>query len=398
MKILGIVAEYNPFHNGHKYHIDKAKAITGADYTVVVMSGNFVQRGEAAVLDKWERSRIAVENGADLVIELPFIFSCNKASDFAAGAVDILAGIGATHIAFGSESGDIDALKELVCKLSDYNDEINASRGAAMAEGVSYAKGTQMAVNEILGEEYVSLMLDPNNILAVEYLKRIHEKKYNIEAVTVKRFGSGYYGSDDASGMAGATVIRQMVQNGQDVAGYVPANTAEALANSCIDVKLQADNLFKLVKADIVRNSSEKLASVYSVGEGIENKLKKEIIKADSMDGFVENIVSKRYTKATVKRMLTYILIGITEENPQRSLYARILAAGRGGRELIKKLKKNEIAQIPIIMNINKEQDACDMVWDTLKYDVLASDMYNIISDRSLYDYSDKVIRPYIEV
>lgn len=398
MKILGIVAEYNPFHNGQKYHIDKARELTGADYVVVVMSGNFVQRGEAAILDKWERSRIAVQSGADLVVELPFIFACNKASDFAAGAVDILAGLGATHIAFGSESGDIDALKELVCKLSDHNENITALREAAMSEGVSYAKGTQMAVSEILGEEYVSLMLDPNNILALEYLKRIREKKYNIEAVTVKRFGSGYYDSDDVSGMAGATVIRQMVQNEQDVAKYVPANTANALANSCIDVKVQDVNAFGILKADIVRNSSEKLAAIYSVGEGLENKLKKEIINADSMDSFVESVVSKRYTKAAVKRMLTYILMGITGENPQRSLYARILAAGRNGRELIKKLKKDEIARIPIIMNINKEKDVCDMVWGTLKYDVLASDMYNIISDRSMYDYSDKVIRPYIEV
>lgn len=396
MKILGIVAEYNPFHNGHKYHIEKAKELTGADYTVVVMSGNFMQRGEAAIMDKWHRSRLAVENGADLVIELPFIFACSKAQSFASGAVDILAGLGATHIAFGSESGEIDKLKNLVELLDDCNEEIANETAVAMESGCSYAKGTELAVSKVLGDEYVSLMLDPNNILAVEYLKRIHEKKYDIEAVTVKRYGSGYYDSNEAAGMAGATVIREKVSLGQEVNSYVPENTLSSLAANKISEKMQKENAFMLIKNDVVRSSSDELSKIYHVGEGLENKLKKEILTAEDYDDFVSRIVSKRYTQAAVKRMLTYVMMNLKETEPQRLLYARVLAAGTEGRKLIKLLKKDEISQIPLITNINKEEDVCESVLETLKYDILASDVYNIISGRSLYEYSDRVIRPYI--
>jgi predicted nucleotidyltransferase len=396
MKILGIVAEYNPFHNGHKYHIEKAKELTGADYTVVVMSGNFMQRGEAAIMDKWQRSRLAVENGADLVIELPFIFACNKAQTFASGAVDILAALGVTHIAFGSESGEIDKLKNLVELLDDRNDEIANETAIAMETGCSYAKGTEIAVSKVLGDEYVSLMLDPNNILAVEYLKRIHEKKYDIEAVTVKRHGSGYYDSNKSAGMAGATVIREKVLCGQEVSPYVPENTLSSLLSDKINEKIQKENAFMLIKNDIVRSSADELSKVYHVGEGLENKLKKEIIAARNYDDFVGRIVSKRYTQAAIKRMLAYVMMNLKETEPQRLLYARVLAAGMEGRKLIKLLKKDEISQIPLITNINKEEDICEKVWGTLKYDILASDVYNIISGRNLYEYSDKVIRPYI--
>lgn len=398
MKILGIVAEYNPFHNGHKYHIEKAKELTGADYIVVVMSGNFVQRGEAAVMDKWQRSRLAVENGVDLVIELPFIFACSKAQSFASGAVDILAGLGVTHIAFGSESGNIEELKELVKLLDIHKEHIHDETNLAMDQGVSYAKGTELAVRKVLGEGYVSLMLDPNNILAVEYLKRIHEKNYNIEPVTVKRFGSGYYDADSHSGMAGATVIRSMILHGKEFDSFVPESTTEALRSNHISEEKQKENAFMLIKSDIIRNSAEKLSCIYHVGEGLENKLKKEIFSSESYDEFIDKLVSKRYTQASVKRMLTYIMMNMTEFELSCSFYARVLAAGERGRKLIKVLKKEEIAQIPIITNINKENDTCENVWETLKYDVLASDIYNLISGRSIYDYSDRVIKPYIEV
>ena len=145
-----------------------------------------------------------------------------------------------------------------------------------------------------------------------------------------------------------------------------------------------------------MRSSADELSKVYHVGEGLENKLKKEIIAAKNYDDFVGRIVSKRYTQAAIKRMLVYVMMNLKETEPQRLLYARVLAAGTEGRKLIKLLKKDEISQIPLITNINKEEDICEKVWGTLKYDILASDVYNIISGRSLYEYSDKVIRPYI--
>ena len=173
MKILGITAEYNPFHNGHRYHLQRSMEMTGADYSVAVMSGSFTQRGEPAALDKWTRSRLAVQNGVDLVLELPFLYACSRGEIFASGAVDILRGIGATHISFGSESGDLEALQSLVTGMRMRSGEIDEIRLQEMQKGDSFVRSLQRAVEKVLGASAAQLMAEPNNILAIEYLKRV---------------------------------------------------------------------------------------------------------------------------------------------------------------------------------------------------------------------------------
>ena len=412
MKVLGITAEYNPFHNGHKYHIEKSRELTGADCVVAVMSGNFTQRGEAAILDKWERSRLAVENGVDLVVELPFVFACSRAQSFAEGAVDILRGLGAQIISFGSESGEIDELYGLAEALVKKSEEIASAREVFMQKGTSFAKAGELAAAEVLGEEAVKLMVDPNNILALEYLKRMifwKEKGHVIEPFTVKRHGSGYFEENSEMGFAGASAIRRM-KTREEFGKYVPENVAEALcgseagiAENSAECTLQAnecalrgqERLFHLVRSEIVKSSPEALARIYHMGEGLENKLKKEIVAAKDLDELVSSVVSKRYTEAAVRRLLTYVLMGIREYEPSKAVYGRVLAANETGRKLIGSLKKQE-EYMPIITNINKDELNNEEVQACLKYDVLAADMYNLIYDRDMYAFSDKVRRPYM--
>ena len=231
MKILGITAEYNPFHRGHQYHLEQAKEITGADITLVAMSGDFTQRGEPAIEDKWKRSKDAVQSGADLVFELPFLFACNRAPYFAAGGVDHLIAAGATHISFGCEADDPADLLQLAADLQANRDELRAQTQANMQAGVSYAKAYESATAAILGEDAAGLILQPNNILAVEYLKRIgfwNEQGKDVVAVPVKRTGSGYRDSDDETAYAGASFIRQNLGK-TDVRRFLTEETAQLL-------------------------------------------------------------------------------------------------------------------------------------------------------------------------
>ena len=399
MKILGITAEYNPFHNGHRYHLEKSRELTGADYVIAVMSGDFTQRGEAAIMDKWERSRLAVENGIDIVFELPFVFACCRAEKFAAGAVDILAGLGATHISFGSESGNLDRLGTLVTRLRQRHREIDCKRQLLMKQGSSYARSFQAAAGEVLGEEAASLMLSPNNILAIEYMNRITEKEYAIEPVTVERYGSGYFDRNQGAGIAGATAVRKLAESGNpdEASEYVPDNVFRAMSEAAVNRSECEERAFQLIRAEIIKNSTSSLSTIYCMGEGLENKLKKEIIRAGSLQELVSSVVSRRYTEAAVRRLMVYILMGIRERDPQKLLYGRVLAAGAKGRELIRAMKRQGISRIPVITNINKETDICEGVYDTLRYDLLASDMYNLICGKDIYSFSDKVKRPYIE-
>lgn len=400
MKTLGIVAEYNPFHNGHKYHMNESRRRTGADCIVAVMSGNFTQRGEAAVLDKWTRSRLAVENGVDLVLELPFIFACNRAETFAAGAVDILRAMGADWISFGSESGDLSQLAELAGQMAHHGGEISEKRRDIMKTGRSFAKANELAVQAVLGADKSRLLLTPNNILALEYLKRIfywQDKGAALMPVTIKRYGSGYLEANERMGFAGAVAIRRMKARDEFTA-YVPENVADALAAALESGRTQEyaqAQFFQLLRAEIIRSGAEELSRIYCMGEGLENKLKKEMIRVRTLDRLLSAVVSKRYTEAAVRRILAYTLLSLKEREPERNLYARVLAFNDVGRKCLRLAKKQESGLLPVITNINKDAEACMEAGRTLQYDILAADMYNILYDRDLYRFSDKVVRPY---
>lgn len=398
MRVLGITAEYNPFHNGHRYHIEKSKEALKPDYTIAVISGDFTQRGAPAILDKWQRSRLAVENGIDAVFELPFIFACNRAEIFARGSVGLLSSLGATDISFGSESGELEELLAAAKGIMAKSAEIEDMRSRLMKEGSSFASGNEAAVKQILGEDAAGLIREPNNILALEYLKNIisggRTGTGDIKPFTVKRKGSGYHGYD------GASSIRKMVTDGSRAyEGLVPENVSNALAAMTeapcegADGGHKPDDIaYGIIRSEIIKKTPHELAEIYCMGEGLENKLKKEAISCGNLTQLMDAMVSRRYTRAAVRRLMTYILIGVRDHEPEEISYGRILAANGRGREFLNRAKKQLADDFSLVTNVNRV-DAMDR-W--LKLDILASDMYNIICGRDLYDFSDKVMKPFM--
>ena len=320
--------------------------------------------------------------------------------------------------------------------------EIDEIRLQEMQKGDSFARSLQRAVEKVLGASAAQLMAEPNNILAIEYLKRIDcwnsmgpsdgGCRNRIEPCTVKRFGSGYGELNEKAGFAGATVLRKMAADGAQcstgestdcsmasddrsaaddsaaacsdakmqlvdmLSQYMPSDSAEALAGAG-SREAAEHNEFVMLQGELMRTGSSELSTIYCMGEGLENKFKKEIVRVSSMEGFISSMVSKRYTEAAIRRLTTYVLMGIRAYQPEMKPYARVLAAGVKGRELLKLIKKEELATIPVITNINKQEDDCSEVRETLRYDILSADLYNIIMQRSLYDCSDRVMMPYIE-
>lgn len=384
MKVLGIIAEYNPLHNGHIYHMEECRKASGADHIVVVMSGDFTQRGEAAVLDKWTRSRLAVENGADLVLELPFAYAVNSAEHFAKGGVGLLDMLGCvTHIGFGAETGDISQLQQIADIISDESDEFRACMKTHMSDGNSYAKARELCVSEMLGAEAAEVMRTPNNILAIEYLKQLKFAKNDIKPVAVNRKGAGYHDTVPDDGFASATAIRNHL-TADERRRYVPENVAQALEHGSMD-----KDYFQLIQVRVLGSSADELGRILSVGEGIENRMLDQIRRSSSLDDFVDKLISRRYPRTRIQRMLCQMLVGLTDFDDEH--YARLLAASSKGTALLKKIIKE--SECPVITNINKVQELPRL----LEYDILAADMYNIIAGNDLYKKSDYVMHPFIQ-
>ncbi|MBR0455317.1 MAG: nucleotidyltransferase family protein [Firmicutes bacterium] len=398
MTTVGITAEYNPLHNGHVYHAAQARKLSGADCVIAVMSGNFTQRGEPAVCDKWERAKAAVVSAeVDLVAELPFAFACSRASVFAAGAVDSLIGLGADCISFGCEAEDPSQLQKLAEMLVSDAAEIEESRSGYMKKGISSAKAYEMAVTEAAGEQAAMLLLAPNNILAIEYLKRILYwcgKGRTVMSLPVRRFGSGYKeAAGENAGFAGAGALRKMIEAGEDVSGYIPC--AQQFEDT---VQLQSRYLQQL-KGIALRSDADQLSRIYGVGEGMENAIIRELRKAESLGQLISALTSKRYTQATVRRALTHLLVGtswdevdrLTAEGPSA---VRLLAARDAGRRLMR--ERND-ETLRIVTNRNKEDEQLSLASrELLDLDERAADLYNLLRARDIRTSSDRVMRPYI--
>ncbi len=404
MKVLGIIAEYNPFHNGHRYHLLESVRLAAPDYTVCVMSGDFTQRGEPAMADKWNRTAAAVNNGIDLVLELPFTFACNNAEYFAAGAIDILNRLGCvTHLSFGSEAGDLTALTEAAEYLAHENEELKNSIREFVDQGISFPRARYEAVKKCKGSSYSEVLKSANNILAVEYLKQLRLSDSGIEPMTLKRYGTGYHDRDSFEDIASASAIRsQLSKSGRlsAVSGFVPVETYQVLQNIDTDVQISFNDFYPLMIYQILTSDAERLGSILSATEGLENRVKKAAAESVDMDSLIKAVLSKRYTLTRIHRLLTHILIGLDKESfrqilDQRTNYARVLGFSQKGASLLKKIKKEGQSSIPVITNINREISRDSEEWKLLKYDILASDIYNLIAYGEIYTHSDFVMRPY---
>lgn len=316
-KIYGFVAEFNPFHNGHKIFIDEIKQKFHPDVLIAVMSGNYVQRGDFAVLDKWTRSQIAVENGVDLVVELPFAYAVQPAELFAKGAISLLDQLEVNNLVFGSES-DLD-FESLAFKMLQMDTSFQQD----------YQKNTASNLNEFYKKAGINILEQPNQLLGINYVQQILKNKYQIKTNVVLRQDQSY----------SATKIRQNLRDNNSIADLVPDSILNALKNDKI---IMWDDLYPFLKYRILSETTDSLHNTYQMVEGLENKLKKEISN-NNFESFLDAIKSKRYTRARLRRLLMYTLVNVKNEEISEVFeepYLRVLAFNKVGQEYLSQLKK----------------------------------------------------------
>lgn len=328
MRKIGIVAEYNPFHNGHKYLIDTVKR--DGDTVVAVMSGNFVQRGDVAVFDKFTRTVAALQNGADLVVELPVESSLASAKDFAFSAVKILSEIGITHLAFGSESGDCERIIRAVDAVCDKR--VDAAVKTYLSSGVTYAAALSRAVLEFYGEDVCAVLENPNDTLALEYLLSIKKLHADITPIAVERRGAMHDKCGDGE-ITSAMHIRKLIFGGEDYSQFVPEN-AYKLYDNCDFAKLQ--NAQSAVLWQLRQMSAEDFEKYDVSSEGLHNRIYNAVQDAVSIEDLYQKIKTKRYTLARIKRTVLTATLGTHDmECP----YVRVLGFTKSGEMLLKNAK-----------------------------------------------------------
>ena len=345
MKAVGIVAEYNPFHNGHLYQINKIKEKYPDYAIVVVMTGNFTERGDISLLDKFSRSEIALQNGVDLVVELPFPFATQSADTFAYGAITLLEKLNVEKVIFGSESDNVSDLEEIVdCQLN--NPEFDRLVHIYSKFGNNYPTSLSLALNDLTGK----VIDTPNDLLGISYIKAIKQNNYKIKYETIKRTNN-YHSTEINNEIASATSIRNAIKKKEDISTLVPNNSLEYYNNLHF-----IDDYFTYLKYKIL---TDKDLSIYqTVSEGIENLMKKEIINCNNYSEFVEKLQSKRYTTNKIQRMLLHILVNFTKEEASSMkdiTYIRLLGFSNSGREYLNSIKKE--LDIPLISKINRTKD-----------------------------------------
>ncbi len=350
MEIIGIVCEYNPFHNGHAYHIMMSRHALGEDAAVIcVMSGDFMQRGEAAVYSKFARAEAACRCGANLVIELPLPWSLSSAESFARGSVGLLSAMGATHLSFGSETGEIEPLKKLAEMLikPEFNEKVKEVLNSDA--NLSYASARQIAAEKEIGELAQQLEL-PNNILAVEYLKAIYELDLPIIPMTVQRFGSGHDKEHTGNGPKSASELRNMLKMGKNLSEHIPENAEKIYLREREQGRELTDKaLMEIAMLSRLRMFSEEYyENIPDGGDGAGRRLYNAVREEGGLDGVLSAAKTKRYALSRIRRMCLNACLGVKKGmNEGIPPYARVLAADSRGCEIIKTATQKE--SIPII-------------------------------------------------
>jgi predicted nucleotidyltransferase len=389
IKTVGIIAEYNPFHNGHLWHVDQAKQQSGSDYCVTVMSGQFTQRGEPAAFDKWARAAMAVMGGVDLVLELPAVFTVRSAQYFATAGVQLLNSLGlVTHLAFGAENPDLTLLQQ----AADLNNtDIGPALRQRLTSGVTYAAALADCLS--ISGASVNVLSQPNNILAIEYLRAISRFAQTITPVIIPRRHSHYHDTEVTSPFASASAVRQALINGNNNAlqcALPPASLSlikQRLAEGRGPVIYEAFTTPILYKLRTARLSD--LAELPDIAEGLHHKLAAEALKSTTIEELLTRVKSKRYTRTRLQRILIHALLGLSKQQIETfdqcgPLYARVLAFNAKGRLLLKAVA--EYASIPIITKTahflntkqRSRQSQQSPAAQMLSIDTLASDIYSL--------------------
>ena len=356
---IGIIAEFNPLHYGHTYLIDKAKEIYPNEEIIVVLGGNILQRGNLSIIEKYDKTKIALDSNVDLVVELPYPFATQSADIFAKGSIEILNKLKVDKLIFGSEEGIIDKFIK-VANTQINNKEYDKLVKSYLDKGNNYPTSMNKALKELIDVEIDK----PNDLLALSYIKEILKNNYKIEPITIKRTNN--YHSKELEEISSASSIREAFKNNIDISSYIPKEEIKYLK---IDYE---DKLFNLLKYKIL---SENDLSIYNlVDEGIDNKIKEEINKSNNLDDLINNIKSKRYTYNRIERILSFILFNYKKENNNTNLnYIRVLGFNSTGQNYLNKIKKD--ITIPIITTVTI--DNYNIIKEDLNKDIIYYEITN---------------------
>ncbi|MBT2697716.1 nucleotidyltransferase [Bacillus sp. ISL-40] len=361
MKSVGLIVEYNPFHNGHAFHLQASKEAAEADVVIAVMSGNFLQRGEPALVSKWQRTKMALLNGVDIVFELPYRFATQKAETFANGAVSILDAVGCDSLCFGSESGDLSSFIQTIDYLKDQQNSFNENIRWHLDTGVSYPKALSLAFKQLPNANNYLDLAKPNNILGLEYIKAIQRQKSSVSPMTIPRKNADYHDEHFASAtIASATSIRKAIftdnASQAEINQYVPEQTKLLLKEYVQQFQgfHQWENYWSYLQFRLIHSSPSELREIYEMEEGLENRLQAASLVTDNFHKFMQQIKTKRYTWTRLQRLCVHILTNTKKEemtrHSEKASYLRLLGMTSIGREYLNK-KKSHLS-LPLISKL----------------------------------------------
>lgn len=406
--VLGIISEYNPFHNGHLYHLEKSKEITNSKYTICVMNGNFTQRGNTSVIDKWTKAEIAILNGIDLVVELPTIYGISSAENFAEGAIKILNSLNIVNtISFGSEIGDINILDTFAKILHEQPKEYCTMLNHELNLGLSFPKARENALLMYLNDirKYANILSDSNNILGIEYLKALRKYKSNIKAVTIKRTAVNYNSNEKADNFASATGIRRLLNDNKydAIMDVMPSSSYQILSNKISRGEIVPDisKFEKEIIYNLRKMSLENIKNLPDVSEGLENSLKSAANSCNNINDLLSMVKSKRYTLSRLQRILLYVLLDITKKDIQDSYkaqpYIRVLGFNENGQNLLSAIAHSN-PNLNIITSVKKfaQTNTNKILKRMLDIDIFATNIYTLeyeYSSSSNLDFTKKIIK-----
>ena len=406
-RVLGIVAEYNPFHNGHLYHLEQSKKITSSNYTVAVMGGNFTQRGSTSLIDKWSKAQTAIQCGIDLVIELPVLYSISSAENFAEGAVKILDSLKVVdYISFGAETEDLEILNKLADVLLKEPKGYKTLLSHELKKGLSFPKARENALMMYLGDirKYANVLSSPNNILAIEYLKALKKLNSTIQPVSIARYEAGYNDLSFTGNIASSTAIRNMIKNNgfNALRNLMPESSySNLIQNLKLGHVIPDLSVFEREIIYLLRKMSvQEIAELPDVSEGLEASIKNAANSCNTLIEFLNIIKSKRYTSTRLQRILLYTLLGITKKDMALSRktqpYIRVLGLNNRGKFLISEIAKAN-PKLEIITSVKRFCDECSNknLISMLDKDIWATNVYTIGYEEDSWnnlDFTKKII------
>lgn len=363
MIVAGIVVEYNPYHNGHLYQIQKIKEKLNPDYIIVAMGNNFSQRGEACILDKYDKTELALELGVDMVLEIPTALTISSAENFAKAGVTLLENTHVvTHLCFGVENDNLEKITSIAKTLSKETMQYKKLLKDELAKGVSFPVARSNAINEIYknDNEAKNILNKPNNILAIEYVKQLIKLKSKMRPYIIKRNGPGFYDTDVKDNISSATNIRNLLKNKKDASNYIPSEVGKVLKRKYKNKVVTIDDFSDIFIYKMQTSNKDDLKNIYEVKEGIENSLYESSKKNITITSIIDDVKSKRFTYTGISRIICNIILDITKESYKHTLetmpkYIRVLGFKNQADELLSTIVKNgKKHKVTVITNVNK--------------------------------------------